>query len=439
VPGVIVDVALFCHIRDLSFGLPRLNRSAALALIVQKFGGTSIGTVDLIQAAAERTIAARDAGHQVVVVLSAMGDTTDRLLELARQITPRAAPRELDMLLTSGEQVSISLMCMALHRREVPARSYLGSQVPILTDAVHGKAQIRDVGCERLFADLDAGLVPVVAGFQGADEHGNVTSFGRGGSDTTAVALAAALEAAECQILSDVDGIYTTDPRVVPTARRMERVTFEEILEMSSLGSRVLQRRAVEFAGKYNVPLRVLSATVDGPGTLISYEAPELEGPVVSGIAFNRDEAEITIAGVPDRPGIAHAILAPVAEARIEVDMIVLNAPRGGRVDLSFTVHRSDFEETLSLVDGAVGGRDLSTEILGNARVAKISVVGVGMRSHAGIAAKMFQALAGEGINVRMIATSEIKISVLVEERYLELGVRCLHEAFELDRVKSPG
>lgn len=367
-----------------------------------------------------------------------MGDTTDRLAGLARRIAQRPGSREMDMLLTSGEQVSIALMCMALQERGVNARSYLGSQVPIVTDGVFGKARIRHVGCERLLADLDEGTVPVVAGFQGAAGNGEITSLGRGGSDTTAVALAAALDAEECQILSDVDGIYTTDPRVVPAARRMERVTFEEILEMSSLGSRVLQRRAVEFAGKYNVPLRVMSATGQGPGTLISYEAPELEGPVVSGIAFNRDEAEITIASVPDEPGVAYQILAPVADARIEVDMIVLNAPRDGRVDLSFTVHRSDFDETRQLVEAAVG-RDSTTEVIGNAQVAKISVVGVGMRSHAGIAARMFEALAAEGINVRMIATSEIKVSVLVEERYLELGVRSLHEAFGLDQIAGGG
>ncbi|NNF62534.1 MAG: aspartate kinase [Gammaproteobacteria bacterium] len=409
-----------------------------MALIVQKFGGTSVGSVELIQAAAERTLATRNDGHRVVVVLSAMGDTTDRLAGLARRIAQRPGSREMDMLLTSGEQVSIALMCMALQERGVNARSYLGSQVPIVTDGVFGKARIRHVGCERLLADLDEGTVPVVAGFQGAAGNGEITSLGRGGSDTTAVALAAALDAEECQILSDVDGIYTTDPRVVPAARRMERVTFEEILEMSSLGSRVLQRRAVEFAGKYNVPLRVMSATGQGPGTLISYEAPELEGPVVSGIAFNRDEAEITIASVPDEPGVAYQILAPVADARIEVDMIVLNAPRDGRVDLSFTVHRSDFDETRQLVEAAVG-RDSTTEVIGNAQVAKISVVGVGMRSHAGIAARMFEALAAEGINVRMIATSEIKVSVLVEERYLELGVRSLHEAFGLDQIAGGG
>lgn len=408
-----------------------------LTLIVQKFGGTSIGSIELIENAADRVAKTRAAGNRVVVVVSAMGDTTDRLAGLARELTSRPAPRELDMLLTSGEQTTIALMCIALQQRGVPARSYLGSQVPIVTDRVHGKARIKHVGCDRLTAELDAGTVPVVAGFQGVDEDGNVTSFGRGGSDTTAVALAAALEAAECQILSDVDGIYTTDPRVVPSAQRMERVTFEEILEMSSLGSRVLQLRAVEFAGKYNVPLRVMSAQGDGPGTLIGYEAPELEGPVVSGIAFNRDEAEITIAGVPDRPGVVHAVLASVADAHIEVDMIVLNAPRNGRVDLSFTVHRNDFDETLGLVNNAVSAEDMATEVVGSAKVAKISVVGVGMRSHAGIAARMFEALAGEGINVRMIATSEIKISVLVEERYLELGVRCLHEAFGLDRVQN--
>ncbi len=400
---------------------------------MQKFGGTSIGSIDRIKAAAERVASNLTASHRVLVVLSAMGDTTDRLVALARQTCTRPDPREMDMLLSSGEQVSIALLCMALAERGIAARSYLGSQVPIRTDPVHGKARIRHVEPRRLLADLDAGVVPVVAGFQGVDDDDNITTLGRGGSDTTAVALAAALDADECQILSDVDGIYTTDPRIEPRARLMQRVTFEEILEMSSLGSRVLQLRAVEFAGKYNVPLRVMSAVGEGPGTLISYEAPELEGPVVSGIAFNRDEAEVTIAGVPDRPGVAHAILAPVAEASVEVDMIVLNAPRDGRVDLSFTVHRDDYDATIKLVQHAVGAIDTQSKVSGNPEVAKISVVGVGMRSHAGIAARMFETLATEGINVRMIATSEIKISVLVEERYVELGVRSLHTAFALD------
>lgn len=403
-----------------------------MSLIVQKFGGTSLGNVELVQSAARRVAATRKQGHRVLVVVSAMGDTTDRLVELAQQIARRPLPREMDVLLTSGEQVSMALLSMALAELSVPARSYLGMQIPIETDAVHGKAQIRKINPARLQADLDRGVVPVVAGFQGIDPGNNVTALGRGGSDTTAVALAAALDADECQILSDVDGIYTTDPRVEPRARRMERVTFEEILEMSSLGSRVLQRRAVEFAGKYNVPVRVLSATGEGPGTLITYEHQDLEGPVVSGIAFNRDEAEITIASVPDRPGVAHGILGPVAEARIEVDMIVLNAPRDGRVDLSFTVHRDDYDETHRIVSEAVDKIDSVATVTGNRAVAKISVVGVGMRSHAGIASRMFESLAAENINVRMIATSEIKISVLIEERYLELGVRSLHDAFSL-------
>lgn len=404
-----------------------------MSLLVQKFGGTSVGTVELIKAAAARVKRSVDGGDRVVVVCSAMGLATDDLLDMANAVTQRPPLRELDMLLSSGEQVSIALVAMALTALGVPARSYLGSQVPITTDGVFGKARIREVGRAKLAADIEAGTVPVVAGFQGIDEAGEITTLGRGGSDTTGVALAAALGADECQILTDVEGIYTTDPRIEPRARLMERVTFEEILEMSSLGSRVLQRRAVEFAGKYNVPVRVMSATGDGQGTLISYEAPELEGPVVSGIAFNRDEAAITIAGVPDRPGIAHAVLGPVAEARIEVDMIVLNAPRDGRVDFSFTVNREDYDQTLAIVQEAVAGVEAAATVSGLPDVAKISVVGVGMRSHAGIAARMFETLAAEGINVRMISTSEIKISVLVDARYLELGVRSLHAAFGLE------
>lgn len=400
---------------------------------MQKFGGTSVGSVALIRSAAARVARSIADGNQVLVVVSAMGQTTDELLALAHEVAPHPQARELDMLLSSGEQVSIALVAMALQEQGLKARSYLGSQVPIHTDGVFGKARIREVDSRRLRADLDNGVVPVVAGFQGVDEQREVNTLGRGGSDTTGVALAAALGAAECQILTDVDGIYTTDPRIEPRARRMQRVTFEEILEMSSLGSRVLQRRAVEFAGKYNVPVRVMSATGDGPGTLISYEAPELEGPVVSGIAFNRDEAVISIGGVPDRPGVAHAVLAPIAEAAIEVDMIVLNAPRDGRVDFGFTVHRDDYEAALGLVRNALGQFDERASVAGSPEVAKISVVGVGMRSHAGIAARMFETLAAEGINVRMISTSEIKISVLVDARYLELGVRSLHAAFGLE------
>ncbi len=401
------------------------------SLIVQKFGGTSLATADLLERAAERIVRTRQAGHTVAVVLSAMGNETDRLLARARTIQPDPDPRELDTLLASGEQVSVALMGMALKARGVAARSYLGWQVPIRTDETPGRARITDVVTDRITADLAAGTVVVVAGFQGVDEAGNLTTLGRGGSDTTAVALAVALGATECQILSDVDGVFTTDPALVPEARLLERVTFEEILELASLGSRVLQLRAVEVAGKHNLPLRVMHAHGSGDGTLISYEEPGMEAPVVSGIAVHRDEAEITVTNVPDRPGMAHQILEPVSRAGVEVDMIVLNAPREGRVDFSFTVDRGNFDRARAAVADSI--RDVvDARVTGNDRVAKISVVGVGMRSHAGIATRLFAALAAEGINVRLVATSEIKVSVLVDERYLELGVRCLHEAFDL-------
>jgi aspartate kinase len=404
---------------------------------IMKFGGSSVATVDHIRAAAGVIARRQRAGHEVAVVLSAMGDTTDELLAKALAISSRPNPRELDMLLSSGEQVSVALMAMALREQGLKARSWLGHQVRILTDSVHAKARIEKVEAERLEAELAAGVIPVVAGFQGIDPEGQVTTLGRGGSDTTGVALAAALGADECQILTDVDGVYTTDPRMVPQARRLARVTFEEMLELASLGSRVLQIRSVQFAGKYNVPVRVLHNSGEGEGTLISYEEPDVEAPVVSGIAFSRDEAQVTITGVPDRPGNGYAILNSVSEAHIVVDMIVMNAPRAGVVDFSFSVPRDEYEHTMELVRAAateIGAED----VLGSPNVAKISVVGVGMRSHAGVATTMFEVLAREGINVRMVSTSEIKISVLIEEKYLELGVRSLHEAFGLDREPTP-
>ncbi len=408
-----------------------------MALYVMKFGGSSVATLDHIRSAAGVIARKREAGHEVVVVLSAMGDSTDELLAKALAISPRPDPRELDMLLSSGEQVSIALMAMALRERGLKARSWLGHQVPIHTDSVHAKARIEEVETARLKADLAAGVIPVVAGFQGIDGAGQVTTLGRGGSDTTGVALAAALGADECQILTDVDGVYTTDPRVVPQARRLARVTFEEMLELASLGSRVLQIRSVQFAGKYNVPVRVLRNSGEGEGTLISYEEPDMEAPVVSGIAFSRDEAQVTITGVPDKPGHGYAILNRVSEAHIVVDMIVMNAPRAGMVDFSFSVPRDEYEQSMEIVRAAateIGAGD----VLGSPNVAKISVVGVGMRSHAGVATTMFEVLGREGINVRMVSTSEIKISVLVDEKYLELGVRSLHEAFGLDREPGP-
>lgn len=408
-----------------------------MARYIMKFGGSSVATVEHIRAAAGVIARKRREGHDVAVVLSAMGHTTDELLAKAVAISPRPNLRELDMLLSSGEQVSVALMAMALREQGLKARSWLGHQVRILTDRVHAKARIEEVETARLEADLAAGIIPVVAGFQGIDADGEVTTLGRGGSDTTGVALAAALRADECQILTDVDGVYTTDPRMVPQARRLARVTFEEMLELASLGSRVLQIRSVQFAGKYNVPVRVLHNSGEGEGTLISYEEPDMEAPVVSGIAFSRDEAQVTITGVPDRPGNGYAILNRVSEAHIVVDMIVMNAPRAGVVDFSFSVPRDEYEQAMELTRAAATEIGAG-EVLGSPNVAKISVVGVGMRSHAGVATTMFEVLAREGINVRMVSTSEIKISVLIDEKYLELGVRSLHEAFGLDREPSP-
>jgi aspartate kinase len=405
-----------------------------MSLIVQKYGGTSLGSIERIEHVADKIAAWVNKGQNLIVVVSAMSGETDRLVSLAHAINPQAMGRELDVLLATGEQVTIALMTMALEKRACPAISYTGAQVHILTNNAHNKARILDIEGARVRRDLTAGKVVVVAGFQGVDDHGNITTLGRGGSDTTAVALAAALNADECQIYTDVDGVYTTDPRVEPQARRLSCITFEEMLELASLGSKVLQIRAVEFAGKYNVPLRVLSTFEEGEGTMITTdEDREMEKPLISGIAFNRDEAQLTITGVPDKPGVAYHILGPVADANIEVDMIVQNIAADGKTtDFTFTVHRNDYEkahEILSTVSQQLGAREIS----GDKKIAKISLVGVGMRSHAGIASKMFRTLAEEAINIHMISTSEIKISVVVDQKYLELGVRALHEAFELD------
>ncbi|HDP88917.1 MAG TPA: aspartate kinase [Thioalkalivibrio sp.] len=405
-----------------------------MALIVHKYGGTSVGTIDRIQNVAARIVRAREAGDDIVVVVSAMSGETNRLIDLAHGIDSRAAGRELDVLLSTGEQVTIALLAMALEKAGCPARSYTGAQVHILTDSAHNKARIRDIDDSRMRRDLDAGRVVVVAGFQGVDEHGSITTLGRGGSDTTAVALAAALKADECQIYTDVDGVYTTDPRVVSKARRLDRITFEEMLEMASLGSKVLQIRSVEFAGKYNVPLRVLSSFEEsGPGTLITFEDETMEQALISGIAFNRDEAQLTVSGVPDQPGVAYKILSAVSDLNVEVDMIVQNVGADDMTDFTFTVHRNDYEkslEALRAIAGEIGAREVS----GDTRIVKVSLVGVGMRSHAGIASKMFEVLGKEGINIRMISTSEIKISVVIDEKYLELAVRALHDAFELEK-----
>ncbi len=405
-----------------------------MALIVQKYGGTSVGSIERIEHVADKLIRFKEQGHDLVVVVSAMSGETNRLLDLARQIDSQPVPRELDVLLSTGEQVTIALLSMALEKRGQAARSYTGGQVQILTDSAHNKARIREIDDRRIHADLDAGRIVVVAGFQGVDEQGNITTLGRGGSDTTAVALAAGLKAQECQIYTDVDGVYTTDPRMVPEARRLSRITFEEMLELASLGSKVLQIRAVEFAGKYNVPLRVLSSFEEGEGTLITYEEEEMEEALISGIAFNRDEAKLTIVGVPDQPGIASAILEPISDANIEVDMIVQNIAEDSTTDFTFTVHRNDYERAMEILN-KISSDLKAREVSGDNKIVKVSLVGVGMRSHAGIASKMFRVLAQEGINIRMISTSEIKISVVIDEKYLELGVRALHETFELEKV----
>lgn len=404
-----------------------------MALLVQKFGGTSVGTVERIQEVAKKLIQFQQQGHDLVVVVSAMSGETNRLVGLANELNDNPRGRELDVLLSTGEQVTIALLCMALAQQGVHANSYTGSQVRILTDTTHNKARIMEIDDKKIHADLAKGHIVVVAGFQGCDEFGNITTLGRGGSDTTAVAIAAALKADECQIYTDVDGVYTTDPRVVPEARRLDKITFEEMLEMASLGAKILQIRSVEFASKYNVPLRVLSSFKDGGGTLITSEETEMEQALISGIAFNRDEAKLTILGVPDSPGVASQILCPIAAQNIEVDMIIQNTGHDGTTDFTFTVHRNDYQQALTVMEAtakALGAR----EVNGDDKITKISIVGVGMRSHAGIASTMFEALASEGINISMISTSEIKISVVVDEKYLELGVRTLHNAFELEQ-----
>lgn len=406
-----------------------------MALIVQKYGGTSVGTIERIQAVADRVIASRDRGNQLVVAVSAMSGETNRLIALAHEIEQAPSTREMDVLVSTGEQVTIALLTMALQAKGAKARSYTGAQIKMLTDNAHSKARILDIQCDNLQADLNDGYIIVVAGFQGVDENGNITTLGRGGSDTTAVAMAAALKADECQIYTDVDGVYTTDPRVEPKARKLNRITFEEMLEMASLGSKVLQIRSVEFAGKYNVPLRVLSSFEEGEGTgtLITTEEDTMEQAIISGIAFNRDEAQLTMSGVPDTPGAASDILGPVTEANIEIDMIVQNVGEDGTTDFTFTVHRNDYNKALQLVQ-ETGKKLGARKVTGNNTIVKLSIVGVGMRSHAGIASSMFAALAREGINILMISTSEIKISVVVDEKYLELGVRTLHSAFGLDQ-----
>ena len=403
-----------------------------MSLIVQKYGGTSVGTIEKIGNVADKVVARAKSGDQVVVAVSAMSGETNRLIELANEMSAKPHPREMDVIVSTGEQVTIALLTMALLDRGCDARSYTGAQIRMVTDDVHGKARIKEIQSEKMKADLEAGRVVVVAGFQGVDEKGNITTLGRGGSDTTAVAIAAALKADECQIYTDVDGVYTTDPRVEPKARKLDHITFEEMLEMASLGSKVLQIRSVEFAGKYNVPLRVLSSFEEGEGTLIALEEDDVEQALISGIAFNRDEAQLTISGVPDQPGVASKILGPVTDENIEIDMIVQNIAEDGCTDFTFTVHRNDYETAYSLLQ-TVSNELGAKKVKGDDAIVKISLVGVGMRSHAGIANTMFDTLAKENINIRMISTSEIKISVVVDEKYLELGVRSLHEAFGLD------
>ena len=404
-----------------------------MAVFVYKFGGTSIGSVERIKAVAEKIKKARDQGDHIVAVVSAMSGETNRLTSLAKEMQVDPTDREMDVLLSTGEQVTMALLSMALHEIDCPACSYTGGQVRILTDSMHTKARIRKIDDKKIKQDLDQGRVVVVAGFQGIDENNNITTLGRGGSDTTAVALAAALKADECHIYTDVDGVYTTDPRVEPKARRLDKITFEEMLEMASLGSKVLQIRSVEFAGKYNVALRVLSTFKEGNGTLITYEESQMERALISGIAFNRDEAKLTITGVPDLPGIASKILCPVADKNIEIDMIIQNIAADETTDFTFTVHRNDYQKTKDVLDEIC--KELGAkQVTGDDAIVKVSVVGVGMRSHAGIASTMFKVLADEGINIRMISTSEIKISVVVDEKYLELAVRALHKAFDLDK-----
>src|SRR5450830_1343677 len=408
-----------------------------MALIVQKYGGTSVANPDRIRNLARRVARYKALGHQIVVVVSAMSGETNRLIALAKEIMPEPDPRELDVMVSTGEQVTIGLTALALMDLGIKAKSYTGAQVRIVTDSAFTKARILHIDEERIRADLNAGNVVVVAGFQGVDEQGNITTLGRGGSDTTGVALAAALKADECQIYTDVDGVYTTDPRVEPNARRLKSITFEEMLELASQGSKVLQIRSVEFAGKYKVKLRVLSSfEEEGDGTLITFEEEDnMEQPVISGIAFNRDETKITVLGAPDKPGIAYQILGPIAEANIDVDMIIQNTGADGTTDFTFTVHKNEMNKALSILRDKVQSIIGAREISGDDKIAKVSIVGVGMRSHVGIASQMFRTLAEEGINIQMISTSEIKIAVVIDEKYLELAVRVLHKAFELEEA----
>jgi aspartate kinase len=422
-----------------------------MALIVHKYGGTSMGSPERIRNVAKRVAKWARAGHQMVVVPSAMSGETNRLLSLAKEVAPSkhtdAVLRELDMIAATGEQVSVGLLSLALQAEGMEAVSYAGWQVPIKTDSSYSKARIQSIDDVRVRADLDAGKVAIITGFQGVDDQDNITTLGRGGSDTSAVAVAAAMRADECLIYTDVDGVYTTDPRIVPEARRMARISFEEMLEMASLGSKVLQIRSVEFAGKYRVPLRVLSSftpwdiSIDEEarsGTLITFEDDEkMEQAVVSGIAFNRDEAKITVVGVPDKPGIASRILGAVADANIEVDVILQNVSHGGKTDFSFTVHRNDYQKTLDLLKSGVVASLEAADVVGDTRICKVSIVGIGMRSHAGVASTMFRTLADEGINIQMITTSEIKTSVVIDEKYMELAVRALHKAFALDQPQT--
>ena len=411
-----------------------------MALVVQKYGGTSVGSVDRIKNVARRVARYHRQGHQLVIVVSAMSGETNRLLALARELSPNPDPRELDVVASTGEQVTIGLLAIALQEMGLKARSYTGGQVRVLTDSAFTKARILSIDEAPMRADLENGSIVIVAGFQGVDADGNITTLGRGGSDTSGVALAAALGAEECQIYTDVDGVYTTDPRIVPEARRLAKVTFEEMLEMASLGSKVLQIRSVEFAGKYRVKLRVLSSfedpEADSQGTLITYEEEDtMEQAIISGIAFTRDEAKISVMGVEDRPGIAYAILGPIADANIDVDMIVQNIGASGHTDFSFTVNRTEYQRALDVLERERSKAFKAREIIGDNRICKVSVVGIGMRSHTGIASRMFKALAGEAINIQMISTSEIKISVVIDEKYLELAVRVLHHIFELDKA----
>ncbi|MES2637755.1 MAG: aspartate kinase [Pseudomonadota bacterium] len=411
-----------------------------MALIVQKYGGTSVANPERIRNVARRVARYKSMGHQIVVVVSAMSGETNRLIGLAKELMAEPDPRELDMMVSTGEQVTIGMTALALIELGIKAKSYTGAQVKILTDDAHTKARILNIDQHNLKADLDAGYVCVVAGFQGVDAKGNITTLGRGGSDTTGVALAAALGADECQIYTDVDGVYTTDPRVVPEARRLKSITFEEMLELASQGSKVLQIRSVEFAGKYKVKLRVLSSFEDeGDGTLITFEEDgkdnDMENPIISGIAFNRDEAKITVLGVPDKPGIAYQILGPIADANIDVDMIIQNTGADGTTDFTFTVHKNEMGKALAVLRDKVQGHINAREINGDDKIAKVSVVGIGMRSHVGIASQMFRTLAEEGINIQMISTSEIKIAVVIDEKYMELAVRVLHKAFELENT----